>query len=71
MIPYNLRKNCLLKHVTEGNIQGGIEVAERRGRSCKHLLDEIKENKGHGKLKEEALDRICGELAFEEAMALS
>jgi hypothetical protein len=69
MMGYNLRKNCLLKHVTEGNIEGGIEVTERRGRRCKHLLDDLNGNEGHGKLKEETLARICGELAFEEATA--
>jgi hypothetical protein len=42
-------------------------VTERRGRRCKHLLDDLKENKGHGKLKEKTLACICGELAFEEA----
>ena len=29
----------------------------RRGRSRKQLLDGLKENRGYGKLKEEALDR--------------
>jgi hypothetical protein len=27
-----LRRNCLLQQVTEGKIQGGIEVTERQGR---------------------------------------
>ena len=31
-IGHILRKNCLLKHVTEGKIERSIEVTERRGR---------------------------------------
>ena len=38
-----LRRNRLLKHVTEGKIEGRIEVAGRRGRRRKQLLDAIKE----------------------------
>jgi hypothetical protein len=38
-----LRGNCLLKHITEGKIEGRIEVTGRRGRRRKHLLDDIKE----------------------------
>jgi hypothetical protein len=39
----HLHRNCLLKHVIEGMIEGRIEVILRRGRSCKQLLDVIKE----------------------------
>ena len=38
-----LRRNCLLQRVTEGKIQGGIEVAGRQGRRCRKLLDDLKE----------------------------
>ena len=38
-----LRRNCLLKHVTEGKIEGRIEVTERRRKRRKQLLAEIKE----------------------------
>ena len=31
-IDHILRRNCLLQWVIEGNIKGGIEVTERRGR---------------------------------------
>jgi len=31
-IGHILRRNCLLKHVIEGNIYGRIEVARRQGR---------------------------------------
>jgi hypothetical protein len=30
-------RNCLLKHVIEGKIEGRIEVTGRRGRRCKHV----------------------------------
>ena len=43
-----LCRNCLLKHVIEGN----IEVAGRRGRRRKQLLDDCKKKKGCSKLKE-------------------
>jgi hypothetical protein len=36
-----LRRNCLLKHVIEGEIEG----LRRRGRRNKQLLDDLKENK--------------------------
>jgi len=35
--------SCLLKHVTEGMIEG--RVTGRRGRRCKQLLDERKEKR--------------------------
>jgi hypothetical protein len=52
-----LRRNCFIKHVTEGKIEGRTEVTVRRGRWCKQLLDDLKETSGCCKLKEEALDR--------------
>jgi hypothetical protein len=42
-IGHVLRRNCLLKHATEGKINGKIEVIGRRGRRRKQLLDDIKE----------------------------
>jgi len=50
-----LRRNCLLKHAIEGNVEGRIEVTGRRGRRCKQLLDDLKEKRGYWKLKYEAL----------------
>jgi hypothetical protein len=41
-IGHILRRNCLLKDVSEGNIEKRIEVAERRGRTLKKLLDDLK-----------------------------
>jgi hypothetical protein len=52
-----LRRNCLLKHVIEGKLEGRIEMTERRGRRRKQLLDDLKEKRRYWKLKEEALDR--------------
>jgi ribosomal 50S subunit-associated protein YjgA (DUF615 family) len=66
-IGHILRRNCFLKDVTDGKIQGRIEVMGRREGRRKQLLDDLKEKRGHCKLKEEAL---CGEFALEEAMDL-
>jgi hypothetical protein len=56
-IGHILRRNCLLKHVIEGKTEGIIEVAQRRGRRCKQLLDYLNETREYCKLKEKALDR--------------
>jgi hypothetical protein len=45
-----LCRNCLLKHVLEGKIEGRIEVTGRRGRRHKQLLDGCKEKRGFLKL---------------------
>jgi hypothetical protein len=37
-----LLRNCPLKHVIEGKIEGGIEMKVRPGRRRKHLLDDLK-----------------------------
>jgi hypothetical protein len=50
-----LRRKCLLKHVTEGKIEGRKEVSRRRGRRLEKLPDELKKKTGYCKLKEEAL----------------
>ena len=52
-----LRRNCLLKQVIEGEIRGEMEVARRRGRRRKKLLDDLKDRRGFSYLKEEALNR--------------
>ena len=51
-----LHRICLLKHVTEGKIEGRIEVTGRRGRRRKQLLNDLKEARRYWKLKEEAQD---------------
>ena len=55
-IGYILRRNCLLKQVIEGKIKGEMEVARRRGRRHKKLLDDLKDRRGYCHLKEESLD---------------
>jgi len=52
-----LRRNCLLKQVIEGKIKGNMEVAIRRGRRRKKILDELKDRRRYCHFKEEALDR--------------
>ena len=59
-----LRRNCLLQRVTEGKIQGGIEVTGRRARRRMKLLDDLKERRGYSHLKEEALDRTMWRARF-------
>jgi hypothetical protein len=41
-ISHILIRNCLLKHITEGKIEGWMEVMERQGRRGKKLLNDIK-----------------------------
>jgi len=59
-----LRRNCLRQRVTEGEIQGGIEVRGRRGRRRRKLLHDLKERRGYAHLKEEALDRTMWRAGF-------
>ena len=59
-----LRRNCLIQRVTEGRIQGGIEVTGRQGRRRSNLLDYLKERRGYSHLKEEALDRTMWRARF-------
>ena len=45
-IGHILRRNCLLKQVIEGKIKGEKEVARRRGKRRKKLLDDLKDRRG-------------------------
>jgi hypothetical protein len=56
-IGHILRRNCLLQRVTEGKIEGEIEVTGRQGRRRRKLLDDLKEGRGYSHLKEEPLGR--------------
>jgi hypothetical protein len=56
-IGHILRRNSFLQRVTEGKIQGGIQVTGRQGRRRRKLLDDLKERRRYSHLKEEALDR--------------
>jgi hypothetical protein len=59
-IGHILQRNCLLKQVIEGNIQG----TARRERRCKQLQYVVKERRGYWKLKEEALSRTVWRTNF-------
>ena len=43
-----LRRNCLLKHATQGKAEGRIRFTARRRRRSKQLLDHLKETKDTG-----------------------
>jgi hypothetical protein len=45
-IGHVLRRNCLLKHVIEGKIEGRKNVTGRRVRRRKQLLDDLTERGG-------------------------
>jgi hypothetical protein len=64
-IGHILRRNCLLKHVIEGKLEGTIEMTGRRVRRSKQLLDDLKERRRYWKMKEEALDRTLWRTRFE------
>ncbi|PNF38132.1 hypothetical protein B7P43_G14601, partial [Cryptotermes secundus] len=57
---HKLKRNCLLKEVIEGKIDGRIEVTRRRARRRKKMLDDLGDRRGYCHLKEKALDRING-----------
>jgi hypothetical protein len=63
-IGHILRRNCLLKHVIEGKVEGRIEMTGRRGRRRKQLLDDLNGKRRYCKLKEEALDRTLWRIRF-------
>jgi hypothetical protein len=60
-----MRRNCLLKHIIEGKIEGGIEVTGRQGNGRNQRLDDLKQMRGYCKLKEEALDVTVWRTGFE------
>jgi hypothetical protein len=62
-IGHILRRNCLLKHAIEGELEGRIEMTGRRGRR-KQLLDNLKEKRRYWKLQEEALDHTLWRTRF-------
>jgi len=59
-----LVRNCLPESDIEGKIEGRIETTGRRGRRHEQLLDDRKEKRRYGKLKEEALDHILWRICF-------
>jgi hypothetical protein len=50
-VDYFAIQHILLKHVTAGGIKGWIEMAGRRGRRRKKLLDDPQEKRGYWILK--------------------
>jgi hypothetical protein len=60
-----LSRKCLLKRVTEGKVQGGIEVTGIQERRRRKLLDDLKERRGYCHLKEDALDHTMWRAGFE------
>jgi hypothetical protein len=58
-----LHRDCLIKHVSEGNIEGRVEVKGIIGRRGKQLLNDVKVKTGYRNLKQEepgqTLWRIC------------
>jgi hypothetical protein len=63
-IGHILCRNCLLKHMIEGKLEGRIEIMGRKARRLKRLLDDLKEKRRYWKLKEEALDRTLWRTRF-------
>ena len=59
-IGHILCRNCLLKHVNEGKIEG----TERRGRRRKQLMDNLKKTRESWNFKEEPLDRTLWRTCF-------
>jgi hypothetical protein len=47
-IGHILRRNCLLEHIAEGNIQERIEVIGRQGRRHTQTLDTSRKQEGTG-----------------------
>jgi len=47
-IDHILRRNCLLKHIIKGQIEGSVEVTGRRGRRNKQILYVLKEREDTG-----------------------
>ena len=63
-IGHILHRNCLLKHVIEGKLEGKTEVTGRRGRRHTQILYDVKAKRSYWKLKEEELDRTVWRTGF-------
>ena len=64
-IGHILHRNCLLKQVIEGKINGEMEVTRRGGRRRTKPLDDFKDRRGYSHWKEEALYRTMRRNRFE------
>ena len=56
-IGHVLHTNYLIKHITEGNVEGRLEVTGRRGRRHRKLLDDFLEERGYCKLKSHYVEK--------------
>ena len=63
-IGHILLRNCLLKHIIEGKIKGEMEVARRRGRRSKKLLDDLKDRRGYSHFEGGSSRSHCVEESF-------
>jgi len=63
-IGHTLRRNCILRHVIKGKIEGRTEVTGRQCRRRKKLQDSFEEKRGYGEFKEEALDHTLWRTRF-------
>ena len=54
----------LLKYTIEGKTEGRLDVTRRQGRRRKQLLENLKEETGYWKLKEDAPDRTVWRTRF-------
>jgi len=63
-IGHALCRNCLLKHVIKGKLEGQTEVTGSRGRRHKQILYDLKAKRIYWKLKEEELDRTVWRTRF-------
>ena len=61
---YDSHRNCLLKHIIEGKLEGWIKVKGGQGRRRKQLLYYLKETTGHWKFKEEAVGCLLWRTRF-------
>jgi hypothetical protein len=41
LIGHILCRNCLVKHIIEGKVDGGIEVMGMQGRRCNQVLEAV------------------------------
>ena len=70
-IGYILHRNCLLIHIIEKKVGGGIKVTGRQGKRRKQLLYDLKKWVVTRKLNRKNWIALYGDLALEEAMDLS
>jgi hypothetical protein len=74
-----LHRNCHLKHIFEGKIQGKVEGMLTLETRCKQLLDHLNEMRQYWKLKEEAIEshslenllsqKLCVDLSYDRLCA--